>query len=149
MRLIVALLLLLPCSAAAQDRIPVSVSQTGLDQIGLTFASAFKRELARSSHYELMPSGGVNDGLRFYVELITIDVGGTARERGRRSAISVVIQEMGLPNSFPVGFMWYHKAIVVDSQATGKLAKDLIDDMEARWCNTLHDSVGGCPKEKL
>jgi len=45
--------------------------------------------------------------------------------------------------------MWYHKVIVVDKNAVGTVAKDLLDDMDARWCNYIKNSVGGCPREKF
>jgi hypothetical protein len=44
---------------------------------------------------------------------------------------------------------WYHKVLVVDQKTTGKIAKELLEDMDARWCNYIKSSVGGCPKEKL
>ena len=96
-----------------------------------------------------MPTEVSKSGLRFYVEFISVDVAEAASEQGKRSVVSVVIQDMGLPNSFPVADMWYHKAIVVDRQTVDKIAKDLLEDMDARWCSYIKNSVGGCPKEKL
>jgi hypothetical protein len=39
--------------------------------------------------------------------------------------VSVVIEEMGLPNSFPVPYKWYHKAVVVDQKTVDKTAKEI------------------------
>src|SRR5438874_8573505 len=92
---------------------------------------------------------GANTGLRFYVELATVDVAEDSRGLGNRSAVSVVVQDMGLPNTFPVSSIWYHKVIVVNRQTTDKFAKELVEDLDARWCKTIKSSVDGCPKEKL
>jgi hypothetical protein len=46
--------------------------------------------------------------------------------------------------------MWYHKLIVVDRGSVDRLAKDLLEDMEARWCAYIRNmGPAGCPKEKL
>ena len=69
--------------------------------------------------------------------------------QGKRSVVSVVIEEFGVPNSYPVATMWYHKAIIVDKNLVGTIAKDLLYDMDARSCSHNKSSVGGCPKEKF
>ena len=89
------------------------------------------------------------DKFELYVELISVDVTESKSDEGKRSVVSVVIEEFGLPNSYPVASMWYHKVIVMDKNSVGTVAKDLLDDMDARWCNYIKNSVGGCPKEKL
>jgi hypothetical protein len=61
----------------------------------------------------------------------------------------VVIEDMGLPSSFPVVTKWHHKVVVVDPKTTDKMAKELLEDMDARWCTYIKSSVGGCPKEIL
>jgi hypothetical protein len=45
--------------------------------------------------------------------------------------------------------MWYHKLVVVEKNAVGKIAVELLEDMDARWCSYIKNSVGGCPKEKF
>jgi hypothetical protein len=146
----VVFVLLIPCASSAQERrIPVSVSRTGQDQVGSLFAAALKRELSHSKQYEPMFTGGINTGFRLYVDLITVDVADKELEQGKRSVVSIVIQDFGLPNSYPVANMWYHKVVVVDKNAVGEIAKDLLEDMNARWCNYIKNSVVGCPKEKL
>ena len=144
------LALVIPCAGFAQDRkTPVSVSHTGKDQVGMLFVAALDRELSNSNGYRSLRTGEKESGLRFYVDLTTVDPADTQQQQGRKSAISVVIQDFGLPNSFPVADMWYHKVIVVDRKDVGAMAKTLLEDMSARWCNYIKNSVGGCPKEKL
>jgi hypothetical protein len=141
---------LIVCTSVAQrTKIPVSVSRTGEDQVGSRFVAALNRELGHSIGYERMPAAGTNQGLRFYIELATVDVTEDGQKPGTKSAISVVIEEMGRPNSFPVAAMWYHKIVVVDQQTADTIARELIYDMDARWCNTIKSSIGRCPKEKL
>jgi hypothetical protein len=148
--LVVILWVFVPCSVFAQDsKIPISVAHTGKDEVGAQFAEALSRQISASTHYKPMPAAGTENGLRFYVDLITLDSATALAQQGKRSAISVVVEDMGLPNSFPVPNMWYHKVIVVDSRDVENLAKTLLEDMDARWCRQLKNSVGGCPKEKL
>jgi hypothetical protein len=45
--------------------------------------------------------------------------------------------------------MWYHKVIIVDKDSVGTFAKDLLFDMDARWCSYVKNSIGGCPREKF
>jgi hypothetical protein len=143
-----AFALLIPFANAAQGRkTPVSVGHTCKDQVGTLFAEAFTRELSHSVLYE--PLSGNENGFRFYVDLTTVDDADTAPERGKRSVVSVVIQDMGVPNSFPVADMWYHKVIVVNRRQVDETAKKLLENMDARWCSYIHNFVGGCPKEKL
>jgi hypothetical protein len=92
---------------------------------------------------------GIEKGFRFYVEFITIDAADAAPEQGKRSLVSVVIEDMGRPDSFPVADMWYHKAIVVNRQMVNETANELLENMGARWCNYIKNSVGGCPREKF
>lgn len=147
---LVAFALLIPYAGLAQEhKIPVSVAHVGHDAVGALFASGFGRDLSRSTRYEPMPTKEAKDGLRFYVDLITVDVDDAGPTEGRKSAISVVIEEMGLPNSFPVPDKWYHKVIIVDRQTVDKVAEVLLEDLDARWCSQIKNSLGGCPEEKL
>jgi hypothetical protein len=145
---VVLLVLLIPLAVAAQQRkTPVAVGHTGKDEVGSLFVDALNREIAQSGHYE--PMGKTEKGFRFYVGLITVDAAETTSDQAKRSVVSVVIEDMGLPNSFPVPDMWYHKVIVVDRRAVDETAKQLLEDMDARWCNYIKNSVGGCPAEKF
>jgi hypothetical protein len=56
---------------------------------------------------------------------------------------------MGRPDSFLVPEMWYNKLIVVNQRQVDETAKKLLEDMHAGWCNTIRNSVGGCPKEQF
>jgi len=82
-------------------------------------------------------------------ELATVDLADNDQQRGKSSAVSIVIEDMGLPYSFPVATKWYHKVVVVDRKTADKIAKELIEDMKARWCSYFKSSVDGCPNEKL
>jgi hypothetical protein len=146
--LLVIFTLLIPFSGAAQERkTPVSVGHTGNDEVGKLFVEAFNRELSHSTRYA--PMNESDKGFRFFVDFITVDVADTAPEEGKRSVVSVVIEDMGLPNSFPVADMWYHKVIVVNRRSADETAKELLEDMDARWCTYIHNFISGCPKEKL
>ena len=145
---VVAVALLIPLAAAAQPlKTPVSLGHTGKDQVGSLFVEAFSRQLSRSPRYESMSES--EKGFRFFVDFITVDAADMTPEKGKRSAVSVVIEQMGLPNSFPVADMWYHKIIVVDRRTVDATAKELLEDMTARWCSYLKDSVGGCAKKRF
>jgi hypothetical protein len=146
----VILAMLVPCASLAQEqRIPVSVSRSGQDQVGSLFAKALEQELSRSTRYALSDPGRAKNGLSFYIDLITVDPAGSETEQGKRCVVSIVIQDFGLPNSYPVADMWYHKVIQLDRNAVAKIAKELLEDMDARWCQYVKNSVGGCPKETL
>jgi hypothetical protein len=148
-QVVVFVLLLAGANSAQERRIPVSVSRKGNDQIGALFVAALNQELKQSAKYRPMPVPQVNTGLRFFVELATVDFDDGTQARDRRSAVSVVAEDMGLPSSWPVATKWYHKVVIIDQKKAGKIAKELLEDMDARWCNYIRNSVGGCPKETL
>jgi hypothetical protein len=149
MRLIALMVLLIAPSLtfAQEERIPVYVSHVGKDPVGVAFENSVRRELKRSPRYVLKESEEHQDGLRFYMELESVDTAGTKADFGKRSFVSIVIQQFGLPNSYPVAEMWYNKIIVVGRYKVDGLAKTLLDDFNARWCNHIKNSVGTCPKE--
>ena len=134
---------------AEASRIPVHVSHTGKDSVGSMFDEALKQELTHSTRYTPKYSEQAKNKFELYVELVSVDVAETKSDKGKRSVVSVVIEEFGLPNSYPVATMWYHKVIVVDKDSVTTVTKDLLDDIDARWCKYIKSSVGGCPKEKL
>jgi len=138
-------LLLSSLSMAQPHKIPVSVLRTGDDKVGSLFVAALNREVSRSTIYAPTPREGNEKGLRFYIELATVTVG----DGHDTSAVSVVVEDMGLPNSFPVATKWYHKILLVNSKTSDALARELVQDIEAHWCNTIRNSVGNCPKELL
>ena len=110
---------------------------------------AVELELSQSVRYTPVDAGEIKNGLRFYMGLVTVDPAESEKDRGKRSVVSIVIEDFGLPDSYPVPDMWYHKVVVVDQKTAGKVAKDLLDDMDARWCNYIRNSVGGCSREKF
>ena len=136
-------------SFAQESRTPVSVSHIGQDSVGSLFEVALKQELSRSSRYMPRNSEAVKTKPEFFIELSTVDVADNKSEQGKRSVVSVVIEDFGRPDSYPVATMWYHKVVVVDKDSVGTLAKDLLYDMDARWCSYIKNSIGGCPKEKF
>ena len=144
-RITIFVLLIASTSLSQESKIPVSVLRTGEDKVGLLFVSALNRELSRSNTYRPMSRDGIDKGLRFYVELATIAVSGGHH----RSAISVVVEDMGLPSSFPVATKWYHKVILADPKTTDLAAKELVADIDAHWCNTIKNSIGNCRKETV
>jgi hypothetical protein len=151
-RLISLLLAMLCCSAsfAQEKRSPVYVSRSGQDGVGSVFESALRKELSGSSIYALRDfEEGAKPKFEFHIELATVDLAVESSERGKRSAVSVVIEQFGLPNSYPIAEMWYHKVIVMNKDSADAMAKDLVNDMGARWCNYIKNSVGFCPKEKF
>jgi hypothetical protein len=144
--LVAALVVLIPAASIAQMRkTPVSVSHTGQDRVGTLFVAAFKQKVLHSDGYELMKDD--EKDLRFYVEMITVDPADTESDQGKRSVVSVVIQSY--PSTYPVADMWYHKVIIVNQRQVEDTAKKLLEDMNARWCSHIRNSVGGCPKEKF
>jgi hypothetical protein len=142
------LALLIPFVATAQTRkTPVSVGHIGQDPVGTLFVEAFEQKLSHSTRYELMK--GPVKGFQFDVDIITTDAGDTAAEQGTRSVVSVVIEDMGLPHSFPVANMWYHKVFIVDRRSADQIARELLEDLDAGWCRYIKNFTAGCPKEKL
>ena len=147
LRILAAVLLFAFSAVAQQAKIPVSVGHTGKDRVGILFVEAFSRELSHSPRYQRMNEN--EKGLRFFVDFITVDVSDIPADEGKRSVISVVIEQMGLPNSFPVSDMWFHKVISVNRSAVDATAKELLEDMDARWCSFVKNWAGGCPNEKF
>jgi hypothetical protein len=144
---LVVALLIASSSRAQHAKTPVSIGHSGKDQVGSLFVEAFDREIERSHTYERM--GENEKGFRLYVDFITVDASEAPGGKGKRSVVSVVIQEMGRADSFPVPDMWYHKVITVNRPEVDATAKELLDDISARWCNYIKNSVGGCPNEKF
>ena len=132
-------------------RIRIYISHNGSDQIGTAFLNVLKRELSLSGKYELgvEEESAKDRRLRFFINLNTMGVPSKINDRGQYSAVSVVVEDMGLPNSYPVPYMWYHKVFVLEPNHGDEMAKTLISDMDAHWCRIITDSVGGCPKESL
>jgi hypothetical protein len=144
------LLLLVPCADFAREsRTVVSVSRIGQDLVGSRFEAALNQELSRSTRYKQQHTEGVTTRREFHIDLVTVDAAYNKLEQGKKSVVSVVIEDFGVLNTYPVATMWYHKVITVDENSVDSVAKDLLDDMDARWCNYIKNSVGGCPKEKF
>src|SRR5258708_5082134 len=107
--------LLIPNAGFAQEsRTPVYVSHNGQDRVGLLFDLALKQELSHSARFMPRHSESAKTKFAFHIDLSTVDVADNKSEQGKRSVISVVIEDFGLPNSYPVATMWYHKVLVVN-----------------------------------
>jgi hypothetical protein len=89
------------------------------------------------------------EGFRFFVDLISVDRADTAREEGKSSVVSIVVQQVGLPNSFPVADMWYHKVMIANRPTMNATAKELVEDLTARCCVYFKSSNRDCPQEKF
>ena len=147
-------------SWSQQGKTLVSVLRTGNDSVGSLFAISLNQAISKSSRYKIVFEdqqksdsekidakilGTATKGLEFYIELSTIAV--DDRTGHQSSAVSVVVENMGLPNSWPVPYMWYHKIIVVRREQVDTMATQLLADMDARWCRTIKNSNIGCPQE--
>src|SRR6266404_1268216 len=86
-------------SFAQESRTPVSVSHIGQDSVGSLFEVAVKHELSQSTRYVPRNSEAVKTKpeFSFYIELSTVDVADNKSEQGKRSVVSVVIEEFGRP----------------------------------------------------
>ena len=126
--------------------VPVYLSHEGNDKVGMQFIADLRRELSKSNRLKDTTADLTGRGLRFYVEISTLDVGTVSRDQ---SVASVVIEEMGVPNSYPVASKWYHKVILLEPNKLSGLAGEFVLDMDAHWCRTIKNSLGGCPKEFL
>jgi hypothetical protein len=132
-----------------KPKIPVSIDHKGDDSVGILFESALKQEISVSSRYRLLQDAKDNHELRFYVQILTDDRAEAKSTAGKSSSVSIVIEAMGFPNSYPVPDMWYHKLISVNRRDVPRMAKLFLEDMEASWCNEIKDSALGCPKQKF
>lgn len=73
-------------------------SRAGQGLVGSRFEAALKDELSRSTRYKPRYSEGVKTKFEFHIDLRTADVSDNKSEQGKRSVISVVIEDFGLPN---------------------------------------------------
>jgi hypothetical protein len=134
-------------------KVPVSASSKGNDEVGALLLPAIHQELSKSTAYSFRRDEPVSDapekkGLEFFIELATADAATNEQKHGSTSLVSIVIESMGLPNSWPVPDAWYHKIVIAKREAIKLIAKQFVSDMDAHWCNTMKSSVGGCPEEQ-
>jgi hypothetical protein len=140
--------------AIAQSRdvrklIPVYIDSRGVkDETGSRFVFALKRVLSNSQVHDLGAADVDDRRLQFFLELVTIDLVPIAKA-SKMSVASVAIEEMYLPNSYPVATMWYHKVFLLNDSKLDELARQFVADMDAHWCNHIKSSVGNCPKESI
>lgn len=131
-----------------ESKILVYISHQGEDRIGAQFVAAIKQELSKSNKFEIASSKtAVEKRVRFYIDISTIEAGSSHSEQV--SAASAVIEEMGLPNSYPVPFKWYHKIFLLEGRNVKEMSSKFVEDVDAHWCSTATNSVGTCPQELL
>jgi hypothetical protein len=129
-------------------KIPVVIMGNGKDQVGSLFVSALKECLSHSANYKPVRTGPHQKGLEFYVQLKSVDITDSSAPTNARSAISILIEEMGGSGSYPVPTKWYHKAFIVDRSTVNKIAELFFRDMDISFCN-LNRSAGPCAAELL
>ena len=136
---------------APESAVPVYVSHAGQDVIGKQFVDAVKRALSKSDEYKVdSPNVAAHErGFRLHLDVVTLEVASAGNLTEHASVASVTAEEIGLPNSWPVPFMWYHKVFLVTADRLDELAQQFIADMDAHLCNHIKNSVGNCPKESI
>jgi len=106
------------------------------------------QRLIETAKYKVTQSRDiVSRGPKFFIEMASVDVSSRGQNKGERAAVSVVIEAALADRETP--WKWYHKIIIVDREDVGNMAERLVKDMDARWCNEIRSSRGGCPKEEL
>lgn len=144
-----AFLLVAQSTALGQPKMPIYMTHIGNHQTGMRFESAFEKEISRSARYTLKTTDEHSQGPRFYIEFLTGDWADCESAAGESSVVSIVVETMGLPNSYPVPDKWYHKLIKVDRKDVPRTAALVLEDIDLSWCNNITNSGMACPKEKL
>ena len=132
-----------PAERPLRSKTEIYVTHTDHDRSGMRFAAAVKRALLKSGRYQVREDGGYYKGFKQYVEMSSLEVSPTI------SAVSVVIEDMGMPNSYPVSEMWYHKLFLVEPNRIDEMAAIFVEDIDASWCRHNHNYVANCPKELI
>jgi hypothetical protein len=95
----VVVVLLVPFTGFSQEkRTWVYVSRAGQDLVGSRFETALKDEPSRSTRYRPRYSKVAKTKFEFHIDLSTVDVSDTKAEQGKKSVVSIVIEEFGLPD---------------------------------------------------
>jgi hypothetical protein len=140
--------------ALAQSRdvrrlIPVYIDSHNVkDETSSQFVFALNRALSNSPGHDLGAADVEDRRLRFYLEVLTVDIN-PAGKSGNSAVASVVIEQMGLPHSSPERVMWYHKVFLLNRATLDDFARRFVADMDSRWCSYNKSSVGTCPIESL
>ena len=93
---VISFLVVIPATCFAQARrAPVYVSHAGQDSVGALFEAALNQELSRSILYIPRSAKGANGKFEFHIDLRTVDVADSKSEQGKRSVVSVVIEDFG------------------------------------------------------
>jgi hypothetical protein len=81
------------------------VSHAGQDVIGNEFVDAVKRALSKSEKYKVdSPNVAAHErGFQLHLDVVTLEVASAGIQQA--SVASVTVEEMGLPNSWPVQVM--------------------------------------------
>jgi len=146
-------LALLGAGSAWAQRQPFFVSCRGSDPLGARFAAALRRELERSSVYELALAPEVpKQGILFHLSIATVCMSDKCEEPARRVVADVKVETLGI-GAWPLPDEWYWKSFLVGRGGLDRAAKRLLRDIGARWCRMSQYSspsaMAQCPKEVL
>jgi hypothetical protein len=139
---LVCTLSLISIAPAQMAKTSMSVRQTGSDVIGPLLKQALQNEFRKSRYAD---ADQAKDGFRHFVELVSLDAGGT--KDGESSFVSVVVSSM-TPGGDAIPFQWYHKVILVKRTEIPQIATRLMKDLWASWCNEIKSSLSPCPAEE-
>jgi len=120
--------------------------------VGPEFLAALKRELARSSAYELTSIRGVpQQGILFHLNIVVNCQFGDCERDGKAMAFAD-IGTLGRA-AWPLPDRWYWKMFVVRHGHVDQAARTLLADAAAVWCGMSHynsaTAMAACPKELL
>ncbi|HTS29463.1 MAG TPA: hypothetical protein VMH81_26520 [Bryobacteraceae bacterium] len=146
---------LLAAGAAQAQRQRVYLSDKIFENagpVGPEFLAALKRELARSSVYELT---SVRDapqrGILFHLHIV-VNCQFDDCERDRKAMAFAEIDTLGR-TAWPLPDQWYSKMFVVRRGHVDQAARTLLGDVAAVWCGMSHynsaAAMTACPKELL
>jgi hypothetical protein len=135
------------------QRQPIYVSCKGSDRLGGQFAAALRRELDRSSMYEVAPAPEIpKQGTLFHLSIAMVCMPDKCEEPARRVVANVEIETLGA-GAWPLPDVWYMKSFLVGRGGVDRAARSLLTDIGARWCRMSHYSsataIARCPKEVL
>jgi hypothetical protein len=146
---------LLGAGAAQAQKQPVYLTEKIFENagpVGAEFLAAVKRELGRSTVYELASTREVpNRGILFHLHVV-VNCQFDDCERDGKAMAFAAIETLGRA-AWPLPDQWYNKMFVVRRGNVDHAAGRLLADVAALWCGMSHyDSaaaMAACPKELL
>jgi hypothetical protein len=155
LRRVVLVLVLLGAGAAHAQRRPVYLTEKIFDNagpVGSEFLAAVKRELQRSTSYELVSTREIpKQGILFHLHIVVNCQFDDCPGEGKAMAFAQ-IDTLGRA-AWPLPDQWYNKMFVVRRGQVDQAAKRLLADVAALWCGMSHYNSSAaraaCPKEVL